>query len=228
MKYLIRTCGPIVEIQHLMGGLTKEEAYSFQLIDKILQLPITRRFTSDILGESLDKEPTGNRIEVEESNMTTCTALIPAESSNVMDIQALEAIKQINRDDGVLKKAAHQRAIASIKATTRDICIEGALNILDAFGYENTVFYCRKQKWRACDLGKEKYFPDLQGRFASETPLFWFWGGPPVKLKWYQGTLQTLLNDRVMYEISQQGAARIAEMIGTDLEGLSTSIAPTR
>ena len=228
MKHLIRVYGPTVETQHLMGGLTADEAYSFQLIDRILQLPTARKFTSDILGESLDKEPTGNRIKVEENNMattSTCTALVPAEPSDLMDIQAINAINQLNKSfaakNPLLEKVAHRQAMASIKATTANMSIDGALSVLNAFGYKNDTVYLAKQKWTACDLGAERYFPDLQGRMANETPIFWFWGGPPTRLKYYAGTLQTLLDDRVMYEIYRRGAAEVAKWIGTDLEGLA-------
>lgn len=142
--------------------------------------------------------------------MTTCRALVP------MDTQVITAIKQIDKG-----KSTHQRAMASIKATTRLISIEGALCILDAYGYSDSTFHFDGQKWAVRDIGDETHFPFIQGRMAHETMVFWFWGGPPTKLKWYKGTLQTFLDDRVLYEIGRRGAVEVAKLIGTDLEGLA-------
>ncbi len=149
--------------------------------------------------------------------MTTCRALVPVDT---MDIQSLNILQQLER---VKEKSAYQQAIASIRAITSCISIDGALCILEVYGYSKDTVHVKGQKtpnrWQACELGLEKCFPDLQGRMAHETPIFWFWGGPPNKLKWYQGTLQTLLDDRVMYEIGQRGATAVAQLIGLDLEG---------
>lgn len=219
MRHLIRTCGPTVEAQNLMGTLTNEEAGAFQLIDKILQLPTACKFVSEYCEEKpLDNKVTADKIKIEKSEITNCRALVKA--SDAVDVQALAAIKQIYQSD---EEAANTRAMASIKATTRHISIEGALSILDAYGYYRDTFHLKSQKWQARDLADEDYFPDLQGRMACETPVVWFWGGPPTRLKWYAGTLQTLLDDRVMYEITRQGAIKVAKMIGTDLEGVGFS-----
>jgi hypothetical protein len=157
-------------------------------------------------------------IEVEETIMTTtCTALIPV--SPAMDVQAINILKQINQPvcNERPKINPAKRAMASIRATSDCICMEGALNLLKALGYEKDVIYKSKQKWDAADLVNDEFFPELQGRMAYETGPLWFWGGPPGKTRWYKGTLQTLLNDRVLCEIDSRGVFKIAELIGTDL-----------
>ena len=159
-------------------------------------------------------------IEVEETIMTTtCTALIPA--SPAMDVQAWDVLKQINKPTVNKPPAVNEakRAMASIRATTDCICIEGALSLMKALGYKKDYVYKSKQKWDTADLANDEYFPELQGRMAYETGPLWFYGGPPNKLHWYQGTLQTLLNDRVLCEVDSRGVFKIAELIGTDLEG---------
>jgi hypothetical protein len=139
-----------------------------------------------------------------------------------MDVQALDVLKQLNKPlvNERPKVNPAKRAMASIRATTDCICIEGALSILRALGYKKDAVYKSKQKWDAPDLADEEYFPELQGRMAYETGPLWFWGGPPGKTRWYEGTLQTLLNDRVLCEVDSRGVFKIAELIGTDLEGL--------
>jgi hypothetical protein len=160
----------------------------------------------------------------------TSTALVPASMYDTLteidtgnDGQAgappwspgvSEEIREYNR-----KAWAHRHRrdeMAAIKATIQDICIEGALSILDAFGYRGTQFHCDGDAWDTDDLVNEQHFPECQGRLARETPVFWFWGGPPSKLKWYEGTLQTLLEDRILCEIMERGATEVAEWIGID------------
>lgn len=213
MRHLIDVHGPAIEARNLMGELTEKEALPFQLIDRILQLPTVRKITPE---KSLDNMVTSDKLEVE--NISTCRTLVPVKSSDTMDIQALKVAQQINVN---AKRTAHQRAMASIKATTNYVSIEGALSILDVYGYGRGDVRLNGQKWDVCDLASEEWFPDLQGRMAHETPVFYFWGGPPTKLNWYKGTLQTLLDDRVLYEINQRGAINVARLIGTDLEGLA-------
>ena len=151
---------------------------------------------------------------------TDCTALVPV--SSTMDVQAIDILKQINKPPVNERPKINpaKRAMASIRATTDCICIEGALNLLKALGYKKDHIYKSKQKWDATDLANDEYFPELQGRMAYETGPLWFWGGPPGKTRWYEGTLQTLLNDRVLCEIDSCGVFKIAELIGTDLGGL--------
>lgn len=216
MQRLIETCGPAIETSHLMGILTTEESDTFQLIDKILQLPEAKEI---LAGKLFANGDLADRVKVEENKMSNCMALVPVSPSGTVDTQALEIIKKLGRP-AQPKASASQLAMRAIKATTDNICIEGAIDILDFFGYADSPICLQGQKWVVSDLRKEEYFPDLQGRMANGVPPFWFWGGPPTKLKWYRGTLETFLKDRILYEIKQQGAVKIAEFIGTDLEGV--------
>ncbi len=145
----------------------------------------------------------------------TSTALVPASMYNA---SALVELEPVSLKD--LKRSAHQiqkRGVLAIKSTVQGICIEGALSVLDAFGYKGTHFHYNQNRWETDDLVNEEYFPECQGRMAHETPVFWFWGGPPGRLKWYRGTLQTLLEDRILCEIMERGAEEVAKWIGTDL-----------
>lgn len=137
----------------------------------------------------------------------TSTALVPL----THDTQALDRVRRLQSGHPTTGKSAAFRAI---KRTLRGICIEGALSVLDAFGYKHTDFHCNGNRWDTADLADEQYFPDLQGRMAHETPVFWFWGGPPTRLKWYEGTLQTVLEDRILCEIESRGVEEVAKWIG--------------
>ena len=141
----------------------------------------------------------------------TSTALVPA---SMYDPSIEDAIKEFNAS---LKGVTAVSEVEAIKSTVQGICIEGALSVLDAFGYKGTHFHYNQNRWDTDDLVNEEYFPECQGRMAHETPVFWFWGGPPGRLKWYRGTLQTLLEDRILCEIMERGAMEVAKWIGTDL-----------
>ena len=122
-----------------------------------------------------------------------------------MDIQALAVINKLTKNP-----------VKRIKRTTKNVSIEGAISILDAVGYGKETIYMKSNKWHVRDLADETYFPHLQGRTCRDTEHFWFWGGPPNRLKWYSGNLQTLLDDRVFCALIELGPSVVANLIGTD------------
>lgn len=129
-----------------------------------------------------------------------------------MDTSVLNIVKQLNRPK---KASPFQRILRTIDG----ICIEGALSILQAFNYrDERLFLSDGREVRAEDLAEEKKFPELQGRTAEETPVVWFWGGPPTALHWYEGTLYTLLLDRIFCECDTVGVEHVAKWIGIDDE----------
>lgn len=136
----------------------------------------------------------------------TSTALIPIDLYDSVEMEPLKPA------------IVEAKAVKSIRATLQGICLEGAISVLDAFGYTNDEFYGNKDKWSIRDLVNEDYFPECQGRRADETLVFWFWGGPPTRLKWYQGTLQTFLEDRILGEIESRGVAEVSRWVGVDLK----------
>jgi hypothetical protein len=150
-----------------------------------------------------------------DNHISTCKALVPMDT---MDTQAMALIGTMKKSKAQTPAEKHKRRMASIRACTTDSTMEGAVCILDAMGYRNDIFHHKSSKWEVWDLINEEYFPEHAGRFAAETCVFWFWGGPPDKLKWYEGTLQTMLDDRVMCEVIEHGAEAVAKLIGIDLE----------
>ena len=150
-----------------------------------------------------------------DNHISTCKALVPM---GAMDTQAMALINSMNKPKVETRAAKHKRHMASIRAVTTDSTVKGALGILDALGYHKDIFHHEGSKWEIWDLDNEEYFPAVSNRFAAEAPVFWFWGGPPTKLKWYEGTLQTMLDDRVMCEVMEHGAEAVAGLIGLDLE----------
>jgi hypothetical protein len=129
------------------------------------------------------------------------------------------ALALVTRDDDMVDHS-DKNAGRAITATITGICVEGAISILSVFSQANTPIYFGGDRWVASDLMDDKYFPENQGRLARETSVFWFWGGPPSRLKWYRGTLQTLVEDRILCEMGTKGVAAVAECIGLDLTGV--------
>lgn len=126
-----------------------------------------------------------------------------------MDTQVMSVINQIDQRS----KKSHWRAISK---TIDGICMEGAISILHAFGYTEETIYDGSMKMTAEDFVDDRIYPELQGRRAEETPVVYFWGGPPNKLHWYFGTLYTLLLDRIFCEVNDHGTEHVAEWIGID------------
>lgn len=151
-----------------------------------------------------------------DNHISTCKALVPM---GVMDTQAMDIINSLNKPKAHTWAMRHERHMASISAITTDATIKGALGILDDLGYRKDIFHHDGSKWKVRDLNNESYFPGVPQTFAAESPVFWFWGGPPGKLRWYEGTLQTMLDDRVMCEVVEHGSEAVAGLIGLDLEG---------
>lgn len=137
--------------------------------------------------------------------------VVPTSTSTALvDVQALSVLRQLAAPSP--EELAHK----AIRTTLRKISIEGALNILKAFNYDKDGFYYKGDYWMVKDLANDRYFPECQGRLACETVVILFWGGPPNRLGYYQGTLATLLADRVLHEIQERGVQEVARWIGTD------------
>jgi hypothetical protein len=132
-----------------------------------------------------------------------------------MDTNVINIVKQLNNPP---KKRASpfQRVLRTIDG----ISIEGALSILHVFNYRGETLYSPDGgvKLKAEDLTDAERYPELEGRTAEETPIYWFWGGPPNKLTWWEGTLYTLLLDRIFCECHDNGPEAVARWIGTDDE----------
>ncbi len=137
--------------------------------------------------------------------------------SAAIDVQALELFKQIDAKHTVTPRNPF---VVAIKTQLTNLSIKSAVAVLCTFKYGQTQLCLGRNKWVARDLLNEKYFPDLPGRLASNTPVFWFYGGPPDGLTWYKGTLQTVVDDRILCEIAENGPKETARVLGIDMAGV--------
>ncbi len=137
--------------------------------------------------------------------------------SAAIDVQALALFKQIDAKHTVTPR---NPLVVAIKAQLANLSIESAIAVLRTFKYGKTQLCLGRNKWIARDLLNEKYFPNLPGRLANQTPVFWFYGGPPGRLTWYKGTLQTVVDDRILCEIAENGPEETARILGIDMAGV--------
>jgi len=63
---------------------------------------------------------------------------------------------------------------------------------------ENHEIYCNGDATTPMQLAIN---PFVAGNLASNVHL-WFWGGPPKKEEWYEGSLLTMLLDRLWYAVA--------------------------
>jgi len=138
------------------------------------------------------------------------TALVSA-----CDLQALNVLQALRR---TVPANTGEKAKKALTATLKNLTVKGAIGLLQSLGYGRDGFYYRREYWIISDLLNPRYFPGSVENFARETEVFTFWGGPPTKLGYYYGTLETFLRDRVLGEITHRGIETVAREIGLDLE----------
>ncbi len=148
--------------------------------------------------------------------LSTVTELVP--SSAAVDMQVLNIYKQVNAANPLPRNPLPRNPlVVAIKAQLANLSIQSAVAVLRTFNYGKTQLCLGRNKWVPRDLLNEKYFPNLPGRLASQTPVFWFYGGPPGRLNWYKGTLQTVVDDRILCEINRSGPRATARALGVDM-----------
>jgi hypothetical protein len=126
------------------------------------------------------------------------TALIPMP---VIDSPVLDLIRE-------LSTSVFKPSVADLKATVKKLSICRALGVLETLGYSNDEILLggtTKSIWWL--------FNGNVSRLACESAPFLFWGGPPNKLDWYEGTLETLVSDRILSEIDLNGFEYVYEKI---------------
>jgi hypothetical protein len=69
-----------------------------------------------------------------------------------------------------------------------------AYSVLSALGEPGVSVYFNQKSYRVKDLAHSDEYAWLPANKVN--PLF-FWGGPPTQLRWYAGSLSTLVADRV-------------------------------
>jgi hypothetical protein len=84
-------------------------------------------------------------------------------------------------------------------------------NILSALGHIEIFVYLQGQIVYIKDWVK---MDDVAWLPANKTSRFTFWGGPPNKLGYYKGNLQTLLLDRIYDYLCQHSVKQLSRVLG--------------
>jgi len=146
------------------------------------------------------------------------TALIPTTlmPAKVFDTQVLMLCNSLEQKHGPfpVEPTPEETPKQAIHKAVVGLSLEAAIGIMRTLGYPRDTVYLGNIKWGIADLCKSTLFPEYQGRLAREVRGLWFWGGPPRQVRWYRGSLETLVKDRVYYELNNHGVTNVAERLG--------------
>ena len=92
----------------------------------------------------------------------------------------------------------------------QDITAPQAYTIIKALGEPSISVFSKGQLFDIRDVILED---TVKHQIARNVGPFLFWGGPPKHLKYYRGTLYTLLCDRLLDKIQAHGVQAAREVI---------------
>jgi hypothetical protein len=98
----------------------------------------------------------------------------------------------------------------TIKTLLDDVTSEEALRLLGEFGNPNATIFAHGSVW---NLRKAVEGPQAGKTPAKEFGPLKFWGGPPNKLRYYDGSLHTMLCDRVMDYLNTRGSRVVYQIL---------------
>ena len=102
----------------------------------------------------------------------------------------------------------------SIALLIQDIPATQAFEIIKNLGNPKVNVFSNGQLFNVEDIVAEDGVKSLR---ACDVGPFLFWGGPPKKLKYYNGNLYTLLCDRIMDRIQTRGLQAALEVISAPM-----------
>ena len=100
----------------------------------------------------------------------------------------------------------------SLLALIHNISSVQAYEIIKNLGNPNVSVFSNGQMFNLSDLVKDESIRDSK---AIDVGPFLFWGGSPTRLKYYQGSMYTLLCDRILDVIQAHGVQAVREVITT-------------
>lgn len=86
--------------------------------------------------------------------------------------------------------------------------MSSVLDIVFRLDFENDIVYFKGREITVCDLCCELY-----SRHHAKTVDLWFWGGPPDKEEWFQGTLYQFVTDRLMRALISMSSREVIEKL---------------
>jgi len=113
--------------------------------------------------------------------------------------------------------APHQR-VRNLLRHCEGLTAPGAYNHIELFSGPNEVIWpLTGNQMRELVLKKFLEHDEVNWCMAANI-RFKFWGGPPEKLGYYNGTLETLLKDRVLDYLNNYGIRETERMLQIEIE----------
>ena len=111
-----------------------------------------------------------------------------------------------------------QQRIKNILTYCEGLSAPGAYNCIELFSGANEVIWpLSGNQMREIDLKGFVKSDDVIGCMAANI-RFKFWGGPPKKLAYYNGTLETMLKDRALAHLASYGVRETERMLQIEIE----------
>jgi hypothetical protein len=103
--------------------------------------------------------------------------------------------------------------IERIEPLIQDIPVASVFWVLEQLDLANDQVFYKSSTIAVRDLVKKDSINWLSAR---EVAPLWFWGGPPKKLRWYRGTLETFLLDRLLDFVTHESVEELLIRLGFD------------
>lgn len=105
------------------------------------------------------------------------------------------------------------RPVEDILLFIKDASVEEAVLIIEGLGRGTEDYYVHNENVSGVFDITELCASYEGSLLAQEVDKITFCGGP-YKTGWYEGDLQTVLYDRVLYGITEYGPSQMAEIVG--------------
>ena len=111
-----------------------------------------------------------------------------------------------------------QQRVKNILTHCEGLTAGGAYNCVELFsGPHEVIWPLSGNQMREIDLRGFIKSDDVNWCMAANI-RFKFWGGPPKKLAYYNGTLETLLKDRALAHLASYGIRETERMLQIEIE----------
>jgi len=111
-----------------------------------------------------------------------------------------------------------EQRIKNVLRACEGLTAPAAYNCVELFSGPNEVIWPLKGN-RMREIVLKKFVEDDSVNWCMATNVrFKFWGGPPKKLDYYNGSLETLLKDRVLSHIATYGVKEAERMLQLEIE----------
>lgn len=102
-------------------------------------------------------------------------------------------------------------AVETLKNQMKGLSTEFALTWLTQKGLNQSTFFWDGKLWTV-EKAKKEWEKDIQEMPCGEVGVLRFYGGPPGKADWYDGTILSMLCDIILFNERTAGLTRDAKL----------------